>query len=222
MDSQITTPASSCAMRMGRRSAISISKKILGDHQRASRSPKMRRALKAKPKRNRAFGAASHKDNGFRSAPHKHFNSSNCGHCLKLVQFSERNKSNRGGVECRHAAGNAREPGAHLIGGHQSGNPKAAATTSRCVGSEKVASRSGDRPAIVSSLLLLLGLIEAPANFSWRVSSPTTGNSLRMSISRMSRADDQRGAADRGEYRQAAGAGRVSRSSDFIRALGRN
>ena len=39
---KITTPASSCAMRMGRRSAISISKKILGDDRRASCSPKMR------------------------------------------------------------------------------------------------------------------------------------------------------------------------------------
>jgi hypothetical protein len=105
-------------------------------------------------------------------------------------------------VECRHAAGNAREPGAHLIGGHQSGNPKAAATTSRCVGSEKVASRSGDRPAIVSSLLLLLGLIEAPANFSWRVSSPTTGSSLRMSISRMSRADDPQPSCSRAMRRE--------------------
>jgi hypothetical protein len=36
------TPASSCAMRMGRRSAISISKKILGEDQRASCSPKMK------------------------------------------------------------------------------------------------------------------------------------------------------------------------------------
>jgi hypothetical protein len=54
-------------------------------------------------------------------------------------------------VECRHAAGNAREPGAHLIGGAKAEIRNAAATTSRCVGSDKVASRSGDRPAIIPS-----------------------------------------------------------------------
>ena len=56
----------------------------------------------------------------------------------------------RGG--CRHAAGNAREPG----GSVKWGAPKAeirntATTTSRCVGSDKVVSRSCDRPAIIST-----------------------------------------------------------------------
>src|SRR5215469_9581433 len=39
---KITTPASSCAMRMGRHSATSTSKKTLGGDQRATCSPKMR------------------------------------------------------------------------------------------------------------------------------------------------------------------------------------
>ena len=62
---------------------------------------------------------------------------------------------NRGGVECRHAARNAREPGGNVGEGHPKAEiRRAAATTSRCVGSEKVASRSGDRPAI--SLWLMI------------------------------------------------------------------
>jgi hypothetical protein len=47
--------------------------------------------LGAKSKRIEPCGAASHKDDGCGSASHKRFSSSNCGHCLKLVQFSERN-----------------------------------------------------------------------------------------------------------------------------------
>jgi hypothetical protein len=91
-----------------------------------------------------AIDAASHNECGLVTAS-------------DFVQFFE-GKSNRGGVECRHAAWKRTGAG----GSFSWGAPKAeirnaAATTSRCVGSDKVARRSCDRPAIIPAPLLLLG-----------------------------------------------------------------
>ena len=98
--------------------------------------------------------AASHNECGL--SPASHVMNKRWSLPRVLCNSSKVSNRNRGGVECRHAAGNAREPG----GSFEWGAPKAeirnaAATTSRCVGSDKVARRSCDRPAIISYAALI-------------------------------------------------------------------
>jgi hypothetical protein len=76
--------------------------------------------------------------------------SASCGHCLRLVQLLERNNGIAAAWNADTQQGTHGSRGLIQSGGTKAEIRNAAATTSRCVGSEKVASRSGDRPAIIS------------------------------------------------------------------------